>query len=330
MNKRNSHFITRICYAPILIFMVSLLLSNGVFAAEMDASTDMEEAAPTDSSGPATYIGEKECFVCHEQADKHFKHTLHAKAFRLNPRNEKERHTCEACHGPGSKHAEDNEDHSLLIGFSRGWGTPIEVQNAQCLSCHQGGQRLHWPGSTHDLNKVGCSECHDPMENNSATGALKRASISETCFTCHNSKRAEFSKRSHMPLLEGKMSCEDCHNPHGSATRPLLKADSVNEVCYACHPERRGPFIWEHAPVRENCLNCHNPHGSNHDKLLASARPYLCQQCHMQSRHPGSFYGADRLATGGAPSQRVIGRACQTCHPQIHGSNHPAGARFQR
>jgi hypothetical protein len=26
----------------------------------------------------------------------------------------------------------------------------------------------------------------------------------------------------------------------------------------------------------------------------------------------------------------VIGRSCQNCHSQIHGSNHPSGARFQR
>ena len=67
--------------------------------------------------------------------------------------------------------------------------------------------------------------------------------------------------------------CVDCHNPHGSPTKPLLKADNVNTVCYACHAEKRGPLLWEHAPVRENCLNCHSPHGSNHDKLLVASRP---------------------------------------------------------
>ena len=94
-----------------------------------------------------------------------------------------------------------------------------------------------------------------------------------------------------MPLPEGKMSCVDCHNPHGSATRSLLNADSVNDVCYTCHAEKRGPFLWEHAPVRESCVNCHQPHGSNHDKLLVGARPYLCQQCHNLSvGHSGTFY----------------------------------------
>jgi cytochrome c5 len=29
-------------------------------------------------------------------------------------------------------------------------------------------------------------------------------------------------------------------------------------------------------------------------------------------------------------SQRIVNRSCQNCHSQIHGSNHPAGARWQR
>jgi DmsE family decaheme c-type cytochrome len=138
-----------------------------------------------------------------------------------------------------------------------------------------------------------------------------------------------------MPVPEGKMSCIDCHSPHGSPTRPLLRADSVNDVCYACHADKRGPLLWEHAPVRENCLNCHQAHGSNHEKLLVAARPYLCQQCHTSpAAHAGQFFRGDQTAgaalAGGTQSPRMIGRTCQNCHSQVHGSNHPSGARFQR
>jgi DmsE family decaheme c-type cytochrome len=165
----------------------------------------------------------------------------------------------------------------------------------------------------------------------SATGLLKKPTINETCYTCHKHQRAEFAKRSHMPLPEGKVSCADCHNPHGSTSKALIKADSVNELCYNCHTEKRGPFLWEHAPVRDNCLNCHNAHGSNHDKLLQVARPFSCQQCHGNGGHQTALYNAGQSVGGGAAvSSRVLGRACQNCHSQIHGSNHPAGARFQR
>lgn len=293
-------------------------------------------AAQSTAAQPATYVGEQVCARCHVAPNRHFGHTLHAKVFRENPRNEAERRVCEACHGPGSKHVETPTDRTTLIGFTKDWGTPTDVQNDQCLSCHQGGERLHWPGSTHARNLLGCSDCHNPMARFSATGLLAKPSISETCQTCHQQQRAEFRRRSHMPLPEGKMSCADCHNPHGSPTAPLLKADSVNDVCYACHAEKRGPMLWEHAPVRERCTNCHQPHGSNHDKLLVAARPYLCQQCHNATAggHSGTFFRADQTAAaalqGGTPSQRIIGRTCQNCHTQVHGSNHPSGARFQR
>jgi DmsE family decaheme c-type cytochrome len=317
----------------------------------------------------ATYVGEKVCTGCHEVENNNFGHTLHSKVFRENPANDTQKMVCEACHGPGSLHAKKTKDHSLLIGFTKDWGTPVEKMNAQCLSCHKGGQRIFWDGSIHQKNKLACSDCHNPMGSFSTSGLLKKPSITETCQTCHPQQRAEFKKKSHMPVPEGKMTCEDCHNPHGSSSPRLLKADSVNDLCYSCHAEKRGPYLWEHAPVRENCMNCHVPHGSNNDKLLAQTRPMLCQSCHSNTGNMGHELfagnslgsivngnptslgqnlasgnqanvlwnsGAAASATnvnGGASisgSKRMIGRSCQNCHMQIHGSNDPQGARFQR
>lgn len=287
-------------------------------------------AQGTGDAPAATYVGEAVCLRCHAVEAGHFGHTLHARAFRLNPRSERERQVCEACHGPGSRHAANAADRQGIVGFTRAWGTPVEVQNAQCLDCHQGRQRIYWPGSAHASNRVACSDCHNPMARFSATGLRRHASVSETCYGCHAQQRAEFRKRSHMPLPEGKLSCESCHNPHGSATRPLLKAGTVNDLCTGCHAEKRGPFIWEHAPVRENCMNCHEAHGSNQELLLVAPRPFLCQQCHTNRTHQNKLVTSVNQAGGADPSERLMARSCQTCHAQIHGSNHPAGVRFLR
>jgi len=284
----------------------------------------------------ATYVGDAKCIVCHVDDTQHYSHTRHAKVFRLNPKTARERQGCEACHGPGSRHVAKALDKDGIIGFTREWGTPIDVQNGQCLGCHEGGQRIYWGGSPHQLNQIACSDCHSPMARLSRNGLLRTALVSDTCMLCHQQQRAEFQRRSHMPLPEGKMSCVDCHNPHGSVTRPMLKADSVNETCTTCHAEKRGPFIWEHAPVRESCVNCHLPHGSNFDYLLTGARPYICQQCHSPPiGHPGQFFNSSQTAAaalqpGGTQSARIIGRSCQNCHSQIHGSNHPSGETFLR
>lgn len=280
--------------------------------------------------GGAGYVGEAVCQRCHAAENKHFGHTAHARAFRQNPRNDRERLVCEACHGPGSAHVAGAADRNGIIGFTRAWGTPVETQDAQCLGCHQGRQRIYWPDSAHASNRVACSDCHNTMARFSAGGLLKTAGISETCYGCHAQQRTEFRKRSHMPLPEGKMSCESCHNPHGSPTRPLLKSSSVNALCTACHAEKRGPFIWEHAPVRENCLNCHEAHGSNQEVLLVAPRPFICQQCHTNRTHQNKLQTALNQPGGADPNERLMARSCQTCHAQVHGSNHPAGVRFLR
>ncbi len=314
-----------------MLFFLNWLLSLSL---AMAGSTTQTPTAST-TVQTATYIGEARCIECHGQENKHFSETTHAKLFRLKPANELQARSCEACHGPGSNHARNATDKTALIGFTKKWGTPVATQNTQCMTCHDGGNRLHWDGSNHAKSKLGCADCHNTMQKASANSLLARQTISETCAQCHREQRAEFRKRSHMPLPEGKISCVDCHNPHGSSTRALLSADSVNDVCYSCHAEKRGPMLWEHAPVRENCVSCHSPHGSNHDKLLVAARPYLCQQCHnLPVGHNAPFFRDGQTAAGallgGGQSPRVIGRTCQNCHSQVHGSNHPAGARFQR
>ena len=278
----------------------------------------------------AGYVGQQTCVACHAQENANWAHTIHAKVFELNPRNQLEMQGCEACHGPGSVHVQNPAEPLSIIRFSRRSQQPIADQNGMCLTCHRGGQRIFWASSTHESHDLACSDCHNPMANFSLRGLEARRSVNETCFQCHKTQRAEFSRRSHMPLLEGRIACVDCHNPHGSTTEPLLKADSVNEVCFTCHAEKRGPFLFEHAPVRDSCVNCHTPHGSNHEKLLVTARPLLCQQCHAQNGHPATLMTRGNMANGPLPDVRLLSRSCSNCHSQIHGSNHPSGARFER
>ena len=80
-------------------------------------------------------------------------------------------------------------------------------------------------------------------------------------------------------------------------------------------------------------LTCHLPHGSNHARLLSASLPFLCQQCHSQMGsygHPNDMLTSGSLAGGARPDIRLLNRGCVNCHVQIHGSNHPSGARFHR
>ncbi len=310
------------------VFLVMLTLGGLVIGLPM-AAADPE---PPSDLPPLEHVGRERCQTCHRQESAHWDPTLHGRIFASQPQTEQQALLCEACHGPGSRHWKDPKNPEHIVGFTRGSDTAISRMNDTCMGCHRGGARIHWPSSVHETQGLACSDCHNPMTEQSQQ-LTTRTRSSKTCFTCHPQQRMEFRKRSHMPLHEGKIECADCHDPHGSVTEPLLRADSVNQLCYQCHADKRGPFIWEHPPVVDSCLNCHKPHGSNHEALLASPSPFLCQSCHAQAGgfgHPNDLLTRGGLAGRAFPDERVLNKGCVNCHSQIHGSNHPSGARFHR
>jgi DmsE family decaheme c-type cytochrome len=284
-------------------------------------------ARPVATELPPGYAGAETCKGCHEPAWEKFATTRMGRLFLKQPRNAQERLACENCHGPGKAHVDagGGKARGGLISFAKDDPTPIERRNKVCLDCHTKGGRLFWESGAHDAADVACTSCHRVMEDHSPRNQLSRPTELETCGTCHLRQRAQQYRNSHMPLREGKMTCSSCHNPHGSVTPALLREASPNDNCFRCHTEKRGPFLWPHAPVVESCANCHDPHGSNHEAMLKLAKPRLCQQCHIESRHPTNPYGRDPGSI-----KFVLGRSCVNCHALIHGSNHPSGFAFTR
>jgi DmsE family decaheme c-type cytochrome len=272
----------------------------------------------TASSGPAASpIDFAACENCHEKSIAGFGHTKHKNV----PKN------CAQCHsGDLAQHAETADP--TLVTTPR--EMPAKDANGTCLTCHENGQRSHWLGSIHDRRNVKCTDCHSVHDFRSTRSQLTRVRAADTCFSCHPAVRAQGLRASHHPVREGKMDCGSCHNPHGSPTPKLIRANSVNELCYTCHTEKRGPFLWEHAPVRESCMNCHQAHGSNHDKLLVAKQPYLCQRCHLNTRHPGTLYDLRNTVPGANASNRSVEHGCRNCHQNVHGTNHPSGPYLGR
>lgn len=266
----------------------------------------------------AEYAGLEQCRGCHEAAALSYGASLHGqKGFALQSNL-----ACEACHGPGSEHVAGGGDATKIFSFARG---PKAPGNAACLQCHEQGAVMLFAGSLHDARGVSCTDCHRIHYPGQGAQLLKAKDEVSLCLKCHHRARSALMKSSHHPLREGKMTCSDCHNPHGSVAENLVAADSLNDKCYECHREKRGPFLWDHVPVREECTHCHDPHGSNHPRLLAARVPYLCQRCHSEPRHPGTLYDESNVNT-----RAIYNRACLNCHSTIHGSNHPSGQTFTR
>jgi DmsE family decaheme c-type cytochrome len=279
------------------------------------------KAKPGDDGADAVYIGSKRCLDCHSGQAAEFDKTLMGRIGKT----QKGKMECENCHGPGSAHVKAGGGRGVggIISFRPNDSSrTAEENNAICLSCHQKGDRTYWNGSTHETRGLTCTNCHTIMKSVSRKSQLKSAFEPDTCFQCHKDRRAQMARSSHMPLREGKITCTDCHNPHGSFTEALLRENSINDNCYKCHAEKRGPFLFEHAPVRENCLNCHDPHGSVNDNLLKISRPRLCAECH------GFDHGTG--ISSGPAARYVFNRACNNCHTQVHGTNHPSGGLLHR
>jgi DmsE family decaheme c-type cytochrome len=307
--------------------MIALVIVWSVAIALAAAASEGPQAAappkPDAAAQADAYVGEETCLTCHE--DKSYAGTRHAIASL--PESPAATRGCESCHGPGKAHVDADGDPARILN-------PLTVAPQQasetCATCHNRGDHALWQGSQHDSRNVSCVTCHSVHEP-VGPSQLRAANEFQLCDSCHQDKTAKLDRSGHMPLREGKMECTTCHNPHGSTNVRLLRVgDSIGDTCTSCHADKRGPFLWEHAPVRDGCVTCHDPHGSSNERMLVTRQPILCQRCHAFTRHPSTIYDAGLLASGATPSVRVFARGCVTCHSSVHGSNHPSGQRFIR
>ena len=284
--------------------------------------------------------GFAECITCHDYDDDYPAQDilLTPHAMTADPASPfgASKNQCETCHGPSREHMDRLPDGSYPDpGFTFDEDVAASDKNEICLGCHEDEGRFHWPGSTHNVEDLACVDCHDI--HTVSDSVLSLDTQPAVCFDCHQEQRAMFLRQSRHPVqatsnafsYTGLLSCTDCHKPHGSDGPALLTRNTINETCYDCHAEKRGPFLWEHAPAREDCTNCHTPHGSNYANLLKARGPWLCQQCHSAPFHPSTAYsGVDVPPASFDP--RVVGKNCLNCHVQVHGSNHPSGIRLTR
>jgi DmsE family decaheme c-type cytochrome len=308
--------------------------ASGIQSQEQTASTG-QAAKSADTKADGDYVGSDTCITCHEDQSRRFNRTAMGKAM-AHPHTPDEARGCESCHGPGRVHVEaGGSKDTIPVRFTEDSKNTVAEKNFACLQCHSRRNQLFWKGSPHESRAMACVDCHQahqelhpPLSHEARFNAPLTENESlkepqpELCLRCHQMRRAQLQRSSHMPYREGKVTCTSCHNPHGTPNPSQLRQPTVNENCLSCHTERRGPFLWEHPPVMENCVNCHEAHGSSNPQLLKMRMPRVCDSCHVTSRHPTT----PTLLN----SVRDFNRGCTNCHSSIHGSNHPSGNAFLR
>jgi DmsE family decaheme c-type cytochrome len=247
---------------------------------------------------------------------------------------------CQAFHGDASAHLKDPKNKP--VGALASKTATAAEKSAVCLTCHSSNRAMeNWSIAKHRKVDVTCVNCHsihqqqsagNPKEVKSAQFAAApytttvRTLAYKTCITCHTDVRGEILKPSHHPIIEGRMGCGECHDPHGSMQKASLRGESINDLCLSCHAAQRGAWIHEHPPVEENCAICHTPHGSNHRGLLVQKSPQLCGDCHPGGHTHGIYDGRGTIPGTLPPNVRFVSSGCVNCHRAIHGSNAPTSA----
>lgn len=220
------------------------------------------------------------------------------------------------------------------------------VGSEACAKCH-GEIKRGFHDATHaalvrteadgKVRNVACESCHGPASAHVAAGT--RTTINNpklnptTCLQCHINARAEFSLQHTHPVLDGKIGCTACHNPHEGEAHVVdggarTLAPALSQSCAKCHPAQATQFTFEHEALREGCTTCHAPHGSPNDKMLKTRSTALCYQCHFQSQNGAA---ATSIIHGGVDhAGNVVRGTCWAtgCHEAVHGSNVNSSLRY--
>jgi DmsE family decaheme c-type cytochrome len=292
-------------------------LPQGDSSSAATASQGKPADLPADgasSTEPAT------CATCHDDITASFEKSPHWKTMN-DTRGGHAKQGCEGCHGPGGEHADDPS--KSVFDFKT---AKPEAITERCLSCHaSGSEHMSASNSFHRQNDVTCTSCHSMHHATTKEHLLIKAEPG-LCYSCHLQQKAQFNMPFHHRVNEGLINCTDCHNQHGTGgvlegdhlIRQVRTSSSGDMVCFRCHADKQGPFVFEHAAVRqEGCGSCHMAHGgANAHMLKYSNIDLVCLQCHTNS--PGIH------ATVMDANQSHYEQACANCHVKIHGSNFDA------
>ncbi len=246
----------------------------------------------------AEFVSDDElCLSCHEVYTKTFADNVHQGLH--------DGQSCEACHGPASRHLETRgKEPGLLLDFKT--MKPAEKSEV-CLKCHEedqcaSGARYRY--SKHAYCGAACTDCHT-SHYNVPPGTPATTEPGVATLDSHGNP---------IKLTGYRQQDMELNRPSRRGTSNNMNAVAPH-VCYRCHGDMReyqeiaGPHQIC-GPNGFNCTTCHDPHG----KIREETRQELCLQCHGN--------GAPVMAWHSS-THSLEGVACTDCHNPHPCSNVP-------
>jgi len=167
----------------------------------------------------------QKCFGCHTTESSTSNH--------FDPSQSVEGVTCEACHGPGSKHV-----HAMMLGR-------IDL----------GKRSITNPGKLDAASSVDfCGACHRSL------GDVLQMNVPAVLTVRFQPFRLEQSRC--WARAQGRLTCLTCHNPHIPLVQDMAYYD---QICLSCHARRStGKAATLDTPVvckvgKQACVSCHMP-----------------------------------------------------------------------
>lgn len=267
--------------------------------------------------------------------------------------------SCEACHGPGSKHAVSKKPKDIVHPAELSFEKADEV----CGRCHsRGTSKITLGGFSFDYPRKSLKRDYQPGKDilarlfNLVNPTANPSNFWDTRFTevpiskSHRQQFIDFKESAKYDFVFRPVTCFECHDPHGSANKHQIVESLVsggveiptkvddNTLCLACHAAT-GEFASLTKEMIANAEAYHNeiahvvtrhakheynPSGTGESRCSICHMPLVQQTAEKWDEHTHTFKiikpQVSKAMFDSNPNQDIIPNSCNQCHVDWSGT----------